>query len=57
MDNFKAMVIAIERGKDYMVNPPANTVFNLGDFVWIVSPLELKVNDLSAPVTDAMAHI
>lgn len=40
------MVIAIERGKDYMINPPADTVFHLGDVVWMVSPLELKINDL-----------
>ena len=46
MDDYQSMVIAIERGKDYMINPPADTVFHLGDVVWMVSPLELKINDL-----------
>ena len=46
MEQYHAMVIAIERGADYMINPPADTVFHHGDIVWMVSPLELKVNDL-----------
>ncbi|MBR3725454.1 MAG: cation:proton antiporter [Bacteroidales bacterium] len=46
MANYQSMVIAIERGKDYMVNPPADTVFHHGDIVWLVSPLDLKINDL-----------
>lgn len=46
MDHYKSMVIAIERGKDYMINPSADTVFQHGDVVWMVSPLDLKINDL-----------
>jgi CPA2 family monovalent cation:H+ antiporter-2 len=41
---YHAMVIAIERGKDYMLNPPANAVFTVGDVVWLVSPDELSLS-------------
>lgn len=46
MSDYQSMVIAIERGKDYMVNPPADTIFHHKDIVWMVSPLDLKINDL-----------
>jgi len=46
MSNYQSMVIAIERGKDYMINPPADTVFQHGDVVWFVSPLDLKIKDV-----------
>ncbi|MCR4659392.1 MAG: cation:proton antiporter [Bacteroidales bacterium] len=35
---YNAMVIAIERGDDYMLNPNADTIFAEGDVVWFVSP-------------------
>ncbi|MBR1851438.1 MAG: cation:proton antiporter [Bacteroidales bacterium] len=35
---YNAMVIAIERGDDYILSPPASTVFAEGDTVWFVSP-------------------
>ena len=34
------MIIAIQRDDQYMVNPPASTVFMRGDIVWFVSPME-----------------
>jgi len=34
------MIIAIQRGDEYIVNPPASTVFKSGDTVWFVSPDE-----------------
>lgn len=46
---YNAMVIAIERLKegspksDYMLNPPANTIFTAGDIVWFVSPEEYTI--------------
>ncbi|MBO4599559.1 MAG: cation:proton antiporter, partial [Bacteroidales bacterium] len=45
MTKYHAMVIGIERGSDYMVNPMADTVFNAGDIVWFVSPKELKIKE------------
>ena len=39
------MVIAIERGEDYMLNPIADTVFQPGDVVWMVSPENLNLQD------------
>ena len=47
MNRYHAMVIGIERGKDYMVNPTATTTFALGDVVWLVSPKELSINEFS----------
>lgn len=35
---YNAMVIAIERRGDYLLNPPARTIFVAGDIVWFVSP-------------------
>lgn len=40
---YQAMVIAIEHGKDYTINPVASTVFNKGDIIWFVSPRELTM--------------
>ena len=36
------MIIAIQRDDQYIVNPPANTVFERDDTVWFVSPDEIK---------------
>ncbi|MBP5644436.1 MAG: cation:proton antiporter, partial [Bacteroidales bacterium] len=46
-DKHHSMVIAIERGKDYMLNPVADTVFQPGDVVWMVSPEDLNVADFN----------
>ena len=35
---YNAMVIAIERGGNYLLNPPAQTIFAADDVVWFVSP-------------------
>ena len=45
MTKYNAMVIGIERGHDYMVNPMADFCFQMGDVVWFVSPKELKVKE------------
>ena len=37
------MIIAIQRDTDYIVNPPASTVFQNGDIVWFVSPDEISL--------------
>ena len=37
------MIIAIQRDDDYIVNPPATTVFENGDVVWFVSPEEISL--------------
>lgn len=37
------MIIAIQRAGDYIVNPPASTVFELDDTVWFVSPDEITL--------------
>ena len=37
------MIIAIQRGDEYIVNPPASTVFQRGDVVWFVSPDEISL--------------
>lgn len=42
------MIIAIERGSDYMLNPPADTTFRVGDVVWLVSPQDVQLNELNA---------
>ena len=42
---YNAMIIAIEREGNYMLNPPADTLFMVDDIVWLVSPDELKVGD------------
>ena len=46
MSAYQSMVIAIERGKDYMLNPSADTLFQHGDVVWFVSPLDLKIKEM-----------
>lgn len=40
----RAMIIAIQRKDDYMLNPSATTVFEQGDIVWFVSPEEITLN-------------
>ena len=37
------MIIAIQRDTEYIVNPPASTVFQRGDLVWFVSPDEMSI--------------
>lgn len=37
------MIIAIQRGSEYILNPPANTVFLEKDVVWFVSPNEISL--------------
>ena len=46
-DTHHSMVIAIERGTEYMLNPVANTIFQPNDVVWMVSPEELNVADFN----------
>jgi len=36
-DRYDAMVIAIQRGDDYILSPSAATIFNCNDIVWFVS--------------------
>ena len=36
-DKYNAMVIAIQRGSDFILSPSASTVFNNNDIVWFVS--------------------
>ena len=36
-DKYDAMVIAIQRGNEFILSPSAATVFNSGDIVWFVS--------------------
>ena len=45
MSIYQSMIIAIERGTEYMLNPVASTVFQAGDIVWFVSPLDLQINE------------
>ena len=47
-NKYMSMIIAIERGSDYMLNPPADTHFCVGDVVWFVSPQDVHLNDLNA---------
>lgn len=42
--HYHAMIIAIERGADNMLNPPAGTVFCEDDTIWFVSPDELEIS-------------
>jgi CPA2 family monovalent cation:H+ antiporter-2 len=39
-DKYDAMVIAIQRDKDFILSPSAATVFNCNDIVWFVSTNE-----------------
>ncbi|MBQ7279764.1 MAG: cation:proton antiporter [Bacteroidales bacterium] len=41
---YNGMVIAIERNGEYMLNPKADTIFNIGDIVWFVSPDEIQLS-------------
>lgn len=45
---YRSMIIAIERGTNYMLNPSADTAFCVGDVVWFVSPQDVQLNDLNA---------
>lgn len=40
---YNSMVIAIERYNEYLLNPPAQTVFRENDTVWFVSPDEITL--------------
>ena len=42
-DKYDAMVIAIQRGNEYILSPSAATVFNNNDIVWFVSSKEAAV--------------
>lgn len=54
-NKYMSMIIAIERGSDYMLNPPADTHFCVGDVVWFVSPQDVHLNDLNAQLlTDSI---
>ena len=44
---YRSMIIAIERGSDYMLNPAADTHFCVGDVVWFVSPQDVQLNELN----------
>jgi Kef-type K+ transport systems, membrane components len=39
-DRYDAMVIAIQRGNDFILSPSASTIFNCNDIVWFVSSIE-----------------
>lgn len=39
-DKYDAMVIAIQRGNDFIMSPSASTVFNNEDIIWFVSSKE-----------------
>ena len=46
-DQYEAMVIAIERDGDFILNPSARITFKPGDFVWFVaqrSKAEVLIN-------------
>ena len=45
---YNAMIIAVERGPNYMLNPPADTVFEDGDVVWFVSPDDISIESFDA---------
>lgn len=47
-DRYRSMIIAIERGADYMLNPSADARFSVGDVVWFVSPQNVELHDLNA---------
>lgn len=39
-DRYDAMVIAIQRGDEYLLSPSASTIFNCNDIVWFVSTID-----------------
>ena len=39
-DKYDAMVIAIQRGDEFILSPSASTVFNCDDIIWFVSSVE-----------------
>lgn len=45
MSQYNAMVIGIEHGENYIVNPMDDTRFRVGDIVWFVSPRDLKIKE------------
>lgn len=54
---YRSMIIAIERGDCYMLNPAADTRFAVGDVVWFVSPQDVSLKDLNAKLlTDIVAQ-
>ncbi len=42
---YHALIIAIERGEEYMLNPKPDTSFFVGDVVWFVSPQEITLDN------------
>ena len=42
--HYHAMIIAMERDGDQLVNPSAHTIFEENDVVWFVSPEELDIH-------------
>ena len=45
--HYHAMIIAIERDGEQILNPQSKTVFKLNDVVWFVSPEELDIHKFS----------
>ena len=39
-DKYDAMVIAIQRGNDFILSPSASTIFHSDDVIWFVSTIE-----------------
>lgn len=42
-DRYDAMVIAIQRGEDFILSPSASTVFQSDDIIWFVSTYEANI--------------
>lgn len=42
-DKYNAMVIAIQRGEDFILSPSASTVFQSDDIIWFVSTYEANI--------------
>ena len=46
MERYHALIIAIERGSEYLVNPSADTVLEEHDQIWLVSPKDINTQRL-----------
>ena len=57
MNIYHALIIAIERGTDYMLNPGPDTTFEVDDVVWLVSPNELNVTEFHKAMPDSDAQL
>ena len=44
--HYHSMIIAIERGERYLLNPERGVVFEMGDVVWFVSPEDIALHDI-----------